>query len=369
MTVYPQLSGRQVYVPSTGVAATDTAALQAAHDSFSANGGTIGLDAGPYVLTGGSLNFTKPVHLLGTGPNGPPPTADLFLPIGSVMQCASTTANAITINADGCTLEKLYVQNTAVSSPVSGAGVQVASKGRSTRIVDCTVDGFFIDVDFVSGFYWIVDRCVLTNPVSIGIQIDDALGFDAGDQILSSTLVQPGPRTPNNTGTAIFWKSGGGLRVVNCKVNNNSLAGSGTFQTAYALIVKDGTVTRVFVLANCSLENTQFGVIIQDTGSHTGTIGKIVIANNEFLTSSTAISINPTVGPFDDIDILGNVGTSTMTLANCTNVKLHGPPFATGSRPTPGQMRAGSWYYDTTLHKPGFADGSGNWRDAAGTII
>lgn len=369
-SLYPVIGSKQVYVPSSGVAAVDTAAIMAAHNGFGSNGGTIALDSGPYVVTGGGVNFTKPIHLLGAGPSGPsPPAHDTYLPVGSAIQCASNNANALTVNIDGCTFEKLYVQNTAGSTPVAGcAGIQVATNGRSTRIIDCAVDGFFICVDFVSGYYWIVDRCVITNPVAIGIQIDDISGFDAGDQVITATLIQPGVRTPAATGTAIFWKSGGGLRVTNCKVNNNSFPGSGTFQTALGLIVKDGVTTSVFVIANNSFENTQFGIVAQDTNTHTGIISKIIVAGNEFLTSSTAMSFNPTVGPFDDIHIIGNTGTASMTLSNVTNVMLHGPAFSTAGRPSAAVMRLGSWYYDTTLHLPGYSD-TVSWRNAAGTVI
>ncbi len=42
--------------------------------------------------------------------------------------------------------------------------------------------------------------------------------------------------------------------------------------------------------------------------------------------------------------------------------------LATGSRPTAANAGTGACYYDTTLHKPAWSDGT-NWRDASGTIV
>lgn len=44
------------------------------------------------------------------------------------------------------------------------------------------------------------------------------------------------------------------------------------------------------------------------------------------------------------------------------------PQMATASRPTATDAAAGSCYYDTTLGKPVFSDGT-NWKDATGTVV
>lgn len=43
-------------------------------------------------------------------------------------------------------------------------------------------------------------------------------------------------------------------------------------------------------------------------------------------------------------------------------------PFATVNRPDPTTLRPGSTYFDTTLGKPAWSDGT-DWVDAAGTAI
>lgn len=42
---------------------------------------------------------------------------------------------------------------------------------------------------------------------------------------------------------------------------------------------------------------------------------------------------------------------------------------ATGARPNATTVGEGAQWYDTTLHKPIWADNAGNWRDASGAIV
>lgn len=42
--------------------------------------------------------------------------------------------------------------------------------------------------------------------------------------------------------------------------------------------------------------------------------------------------------------------------------------YTTAGRPTASSAGAGAEYFDTTLNKPVYSDGT-NWRDAAGTIV
>lgn len=57
-----------------------------------------------------------------------------------------------------------------------------------------------------------------------------------------------------------------------------------------------------------------------------------------------------------------------LTAAALLFAPLNDPPFATVDRPDPVEAGAGGRYYDTTLGKPAWSDGT-DWRDAAGTVI
>lgn len=60
------------------------------------------------------------------------------------------------------------------------------------------------------------------------------------------------------------------------------------------------------------------------------------------------------------------IGNTNVTLTQLRGIVLFGKS-STGSRPSASSMNGGM-YYDTTLNKPIWSDGT-NWRDAAGTIV
>lgn len=393
-SLFPVIAGNSAYVASTGLAGADTAALQAAHDAFGSNGGMIALDQGPYVLTGGGVNFTKPIHLLGTGPYGPNAAAGAsYLTTGSVIDCASASLNALTVNADGFSGEKLAVLNTSVTTPTAGAGIQVATLGRSTRLVDCTIDGFYRDFDIVNGYEWYVSRCHFFDPVRDAIRIQDVTLPDGGDGIISDSFIISGPNnlTPN---AGIEWNSGGGLKVAGTKIN---CRGTSQFTVGVDFAIADGATTSVGIVNGCSIENTTYGVIVQNQGpSNTGVFAKIVISSNEFFaaggTGHDIAVVGGATGKISDITIADNICTGSLAgilLGNADKIRLRGNSgvldinagvtnltishldysFTTVGRPSATPMAAGSSYYDTTLHKPLFADGAGNWKDAAGSTV
>lgn len=393
----PRLAQGTTYVPSTNVAATDTAAIQAAHDALPSTGGTILLDAGPYAITAGTIAFTKPIHLVGSGPNGSnASTGAFFNGIGTLLTCSSSTGIALQVDADGCTFEKLHLQNTSVSAPTAGSAIKVASNGKSCRYIDCCIEGFYVGLNVEKGYYWKVDRCSFIDPVLYGIRIQDIGLVDGGDQTITNSDFTAGPN--NLTPTAgIQWESGGGPKIIGCKVN---ITGSASFTVGFNFQISDGATTSVAVVSSCSIENVTYGVLFQLSGvSNTGHFGKIVVIGNEFFGvsgTSYGFAFAPSVASrIDRIVCTGNIGsaaTSLILLHNVdlvlmsnnisfsspatytfqggeTNLVITGDAFSTSGRPAPGKFATGAWYYDTTLHKPGFSDGGSNWRDAAGTVI
>jgi hypothetical protein len=77
----------------TGVSATDSAAVQAAHDALPAGGGVLRLQRGTYDLTAG-VTLSKQVTVQGEG--GPSSVAFVA---ATTIQCASATATPITVTA------------------------------------------------------------------------------------------------------------------------------------------------------------------------------------------------------------------------------------------------------------------------------
>jgi hypothetical protein len=382
-----------VYVPSTGVLTTDTAALQAAHDALSINGGTIRLDAGPYVISG--VNFTKPVHLIGTGPHGvSADNVSSFMATGTVIQCPSLTAVCIAVNTDGCSFEKLSLTNTGSGVPTAGAGIQVATLGKNCRFTDCTFNRFWINLDIQNGYEWFITRCHFFDPVKIGIKLQDIIEDDGGDGIISDCFIFAGPTnlTPSD---GISWHSGGGLKVIGTKVNGR---GAGRFAVGINFSLGDGVFTSVALVTGCSIENTTYGIVVQeDLGSTTGNFSKFSFVCNEFSCTTNAIALTPInagkihggvitgnvgsagqsffqIGGVDDVDIVGNKTSSGVTTIywggspTATNIYLDHFMFTTANRPPASYMREGSRYYDTSLNTPAWAN-AGAWHNALGAVI
>jgi hypothetical protein len=63
-----------------------------------------------------------------------------------------------------------------------------------------------------------------------------------------------------------------------------------------------------------------------------------------------------------------SLGGTAFFEVNWTRGVIRIPRFTTAGRPTAANAGVGATYYDTTLSKPGWSDGT-NWKDAAGTNI
>ena len=386
-----------IYVPSTGVAATDTAAMVAAIAALPSTGGTIRLDSGPYIFTAESVNFTKPIHLIGVGPNGASAsTGSSYLTIGSVIRCASATGAAIRVNADGCTFEKLTIQNTASTTPTStSAGIRVETLGKSNRIIDVAVYNFYTNIDVVNGYEWFMTRLQIFDPVQHGIRLRGVALPDGGDGIISDSNIYSGPN--NLTPLAgIQWESGGGPKMIGNKINAR---GTAKFTVGINFAVADGVATSVAVVTGNSIENVGYGVIVQCSGVlNTGTFGGIVISSNEFRADSYAIAFAPQVaGRISNAVVASNTfanlpGARFLTAINTdsldigtnnvvengvnyigvnntvTNLFFHDVSYATADRPAATVMRPGAKYYDTTLGIPVWSNGT-VWKNAAGASV
>lgn len=273
---------RTVAAP-TGVAATDAGNIQAAHDALPATGGALWLQAGTYALGTVGLNFTKRVRLAGAGP------ADaLWATFGTLLTYTSPTGVAITVGAGGSELADLAVQYTGGTTPTAGAGIKVTS-GNGLRLVDVAVRGFYDNLDVDNAAEWYGHRCFSYDPVRYGWRVRNTGLPDGGDMGIIDCQIIAGPTNAAPT-AAISWESGGGLRLIGCKVNNRT---GGKFGTG--LSTSMGSPTGVLVVDGCSIENvTGNGINIVTTGS--ATFNNLVVANTEIglyaNTTGAAVVIN-----------------------------------------------------------------------------
>lgn len=382
-------------IQPTGVAATDTAAIQAAHDNLPSSGGDIRLAPGVFTVTQGGVNFTKSnVRLCGSGSGGSPTsTAGGYTDAGGIttIQCDSTTGNAIASSGNACIFQDFHIVNTHVADPTSGAGIAITGGGASNRYINVTVNGFYNCIDVANGFEWFMTGCILYNFKRAGLRIASPTLPDAGDMGVVNNQFIAGPtRTAPLAG--VEWVSGGGLRFVGNKVNKR-----GTITQTIGLFFHpaDGIATSVFTISGNSFENCSYGIFSDDTGNTgTGRISKIAILGNEFLNSIKAIYFNRTsTDKLKVVTIVGNSFATGISLHNTdrvriasniyeptvsttlsivnggvTNLYLADFSFTTAARPAASIMDVGSTYYDTTISKPVFSNGT-SWLDAAGNVV
>jgi hypothetical protein len=134
-----------------------------------------------------------------------------------------------------------------------------------------------------------------------------------------------------------FWKAATYKSVANAAALNLQLTGD--------------SFTRLSATTN--------GSLIFGGGTATGDSALLWIAANLMMLTSSLIPDATT----------RNIGTASNPWGHLYLAGLmHLPKYTTAGRPAAATATAGATYYDTTLSKPGYSDGT-NWRDAAGTII
>jgi hypothetical protein len=268
--------------------ANDTVAIQAALDAVPATGGAVYLPAGTYLVTG--VTVSNPCRIFGDG------AGNASLAGGSKITCASQTANAVTVNADGCVLADFSIVNTAGSAPTAGVGL-LMSKATQTRIRNLTVSGFYNNVEFssTSGYGWDMSACTILDPVHWGVYIHNTTPTgDWGDPTIeASTFTCYSTRTP---AAWVRYEAGGGLRFIGNKLNSGPTGGGTTNGFAVLgidLAVADGVGTSNLIIANNSIENySGCAIQVHSKGpSNTGTFGNIDVVNNEFLSVSGAAAV------------------------------------------------------------------------------
>jgi hypothetical protein len=129
--------------------------------------------------------------------------------------------------------------------------------------------------------------------------------------------------------SAIRIESGGGIKIVNCKIVYNSLP---AWVNGIDLAVGDNITTVDLLVCNCSIEGYSGTGIKGRTGTNSHWY-EILLTGNQFNPSggqSVIDFVGTTAGDFDAITITGNccyLATSSqamINLVNCTNVAVTG---------------------------------------------
>lgn len=318
---------------AAGIAAVDSAAIQAAHDALPPAGGIIRLAAGIFELGSTTISITKPTVFQGVGPSG----GGSSIPAGytdtaiTIIRYSSTTGVAITVAADACMFENFHLVNTAGSAPTAGAGILCTDGGAGFRFNKISVAGFYRNIAMTNGFEWFMNQCTLYDFIKSAIQISNPSLPDAGDMSITACQIYAGPTYNGSYG--IEWNSAGGLKLLNTKFNAR---GGKSLTIGLLFATADAISTSVFNIVANSFENMGYGIHADDSQVATGTghISKLSVIGNEFLCSNAAFMFQRTNVAYktSQVNIASNIfsgglSVGAIVLKTMDNVKINGNTY------------------------------------------
>ena len=250
--------------------ADDTTAIQAAFDAIPASGGAVFIPAGRYRLsrTVTAHRSTTVLGIRGLDGSGSRLEVDPTVRVGMILDGDALVLDSVEVDA--------AIASKAADSPIEPVAGQVGVRvnGWFSQVRNSRILGFDTNLVLAAGFYSVIDSSLRAfGSSAITVDIAAARG-DAGDGTISgNTLERNLLRRPG--GSAITWLAGGGMRLVNNKIN-----GERTLADGVSMIPRRGVKTGVMVLSDNSIENfTDAGIRIRDDVD--GITNGLVIANNQ----------------------------------------------------------------------------------------
>jgi hypothetical protein len=372
-------AGSATYVAAvaapTGVAATDSANIQGAHDALPSTGGEIRLRRGTYALGTTSINISKPgVTIVGEGGS--------MIGDGS-FAASESAATTITYSSSigtaisgvgGCRFRDFALINTSGVTPTAGAGI-APTVGSYMDMEGVTVAGFYDNV-VPSGQYFSVRNNWFFDAVQSDIHIDNGTGTlnDHGAWSILNNVFVPGMFTNRSTQNAILWKSGGGGRIIGNQINGGPIYGNttgGTWTHGIHLATLNGITTGdIQIVGNDINGFSDRGVSLTTddmTGTSTGQLNYVLVTGNRInVTEGGGTGIGVFVGgafytSVSNVEIAGNqfnVLTTSIMVANARSVHI-GVNDHTGITGTPVVIGDGTgtfsqWPIGLTMDRQGF---------------
>jgi len=236
----------------------DRAAIKAAYNAMPARGGTLYFPAGRYRISD-SIIIDKPITILGDGmTTGYNDSAYLIvgtqIPTVRISEiiAVSATKPALELRKP-VIIEKIGFDYTG-STPSAGNTALLFTKSHGMKLEKISVANFYdgIHVQQKTAEYTI-HACGIYGAYRYGLWTENTDIVDYADQNITDCHISPYRR---NAIAAIYLTSGGGIKVVNTKING-TINGVGDMKKfLYGIHVNNSTsVTAVLLLANNSIEN------------------------------------------------------------------------------------------------------------------
>ncbi len=299
----------------------DRAAIIKARDYVYTHGGVLFFPAGKYRISD-SILFQYPIRIQGVGKSGGLHNNQS----GGVLEknrlgpIQTSTEIIVTDGKNGFVFERqadetkaqYTVENLTMSSTVApgsttgGAFIVVRGMLQGTVIRECTFYGGYVQVNVESGYYQLITGCHFSAPRIAGIKTNNNIRFDTGDFTIQACTFNSGTfNTASDSTKAIWWQSGGGMRIVNnkfdaCEFDNDH----GFVYDVYC--ANELEETSDILISNNSFENWVVTSIYM----------RGIVANyvrNIHITSNQFAPVNST-GPAIDIDRFESIVISDFTM-------------------------------------------------------
>jgi hypothetical protein len=229
------------------------------------------------------------------------------------------------------------------TSKTSGAGIQVLpTSGESSYLFFENINflNLPIGIDFVAASLWKVIGCNFLAYTIAGCQVANTNVADSGDSVISDCVFN----NPYTTGSGVFQKSSGGLRILGCKflgglhgytlnlnaTTSNLMIVGNSFENMTGEDISLAQITASTTFQNITISGNEFGVgakaIATDASNF---ITEMSITGNVINMGATGSNASIGLSTITDFVIDGNVfrsnsgvGSSAISLTSCTNGKI-----------------------------------------------
>lgn len=348
----PLLPSRYGTMGTSDDAATINAAITAAAATTGTSGGEVYIPRGLWYVS--SVLLKSGVTLRGAGQTGTQ-LIQVTGTAGPVIKSA-TPASALTRVAVRDLMVNGFVNQTSGLGGITFEGI-AWSLVHNVRVAGCKGFGIKILGGTAQGdaMHNIIDSCQIDNIPATGavaaIQVTPTTGGGShpdGTRIVNNALGNAsgaGILVDPPTGDFAGW-----LGADSCTIMGN------TIQSAATPIDMVTQGTRV-IGNRMEITSGSINIYVRAGTTNYPSIDNSFVANT--VAAPTSITFN-------------DAGLHTTRLAeNWTGsiiVQQMGARYTTAARPSAATIGVGGYYYDTTLSKPGFSNGT-VWKDAAGTTI
>jgi hypothetical protein len=345
-SMYNQGTGNGFYDPPANV--TGYAQGAAGTNTITMLGTTGTLAVGQTVTSGLNLPYYAAITAL----SGTAPTQTVTLSANNNTDVGATTTGTGTSGQFTITTSVATTGTIAVNQLVTGTGV---GTNAIVTAVSGTAPTQTVTVN-VANSGTVSGTITFGTPVAFDglINIVQTIGQSSGSVLLQTyngtstkNATQPGSNGSNMTGLWTF-------------VGTNSAA-----DNSYPIIgLQPNYVPLSTGQSMIKVSRSQFEVVNPSTTVFQVLYDGSVVAST-VTTGNTAMGSSGVVQSSGALNMYA--GSANDVIQSQRGV-FRDRPLATASRPSAATVGAGSCYYDTTLNKPAWSDGT-NWRDAAGTIV